>query len=88
MKELGHIKKIQFPLDLPRAKENLIFFGSRFQVFKVVLILSSIALAFLYMPFAKSALLATIFALAYLGAKDRFNKLEKSKKYLFISSAT
>jgi predicted PurR-regulated permease PerM len=86
MKDLNKVKKIQLPVEPLRAKENLIFFGSRFQIFKAILILSIVSVALLFLPFAKSVLLASIFALAFLGAKDRFEKLEKSKKYLFIST--
>ncbi|MBK9038516.1 MAG: AI-2E family transporter [Bdellovibrionales bacterium] len=88
MKESGQCSEIQSPLKLPRTKGNLVFFGSRFHFFNLILVLSGLAVAFLFRPFAKSAMLALIFALAYLGARDRFVKLNKSRKYLVVSSAT
>lgn len=88
MKYPGQYSENESPLNLPRTKGNLILFGSRFYFFNLILSLSGIAVAFLFKPFATSALLAFIFALAYLGARDRFVKLNKSRKYLVISSAT
>ncbi len=70
-----------------RAKKIPYFSGSDFQIFKIILIISILALAALFLPFAKSAVLALIFSFALLEAKERVKKLSKNKKILFFTAA-
>ncbi|MDZ4660477.1 MAG: AI-2E family transporter [Pseudomonadota bacterium] len=71
---------------LSLAKGNLFSFGSRFQLLRIVLIISILALTTLFLPFAKSATLAIIFSFAVIGVKDRIAQLSKQKQLLLYGS--
>jgi predicted PurR-regulated permease PerM len=86
MKALGPKNQLNDHHKTNPPNNQIIFFGTEFQVFKVILVLSILALTTLFLPFAKSAILAIVFSLAITGAVDKLNHLSKNKRILFFTT--
>ncbi len=62
------------------SSERYLYFGLKFQLFEISVIVATIALVALFLPFAKTAVLAAIFSFAYLGAADEVHRRSRQAR--------
>jgi predicted PurR-regulated permease PerM len=87
MESVGH-SGTEKPTKELKDAERVLYTGTELGAFKVILGLSVLSLGALFFPFAKTGLLAVIFAFAFVGTKDHLRTFSQKKKIAFFVSVT